>query len=404
MTSSTPERLYYADSYCTEFDALVQAVTRCEVGWVAVLDRTAFYPASGGQPFDTGTLADARVLEVVDQEDGAIGHLLDRELPIGRSVHGAVDWERRFDHMQQHSGQHVLSSAFDRLHRARTVGFHLGAASSTIDLDRDLSPGLIAAAEEAANRIVWEDRPVSVRFATEEESARLSLRKEPTRSGVLRLVEIADFDLSACGGTHVARTGAIGVIAVASWERFKGGVRVEFLCGGRAMRSFHGLRDAVAGSIRLLSVLPEELPAAIEKLQADSRSQRRTQQALQEQLASHEARALALRGVAIGAVTLVAEALSGWDANGLRRLASVITASPGFIVGLVSTGSPALIVIARSEDVAIDASAILRRITERFGGRGGGKSDLAQGGSLVGAATDILDAARGAVARSLTAS
>ena len=145
----------------------MQAVTRCEGGWVAVLDRTAFYPASGGQPSDTGTLADARVLEVVDQEDGAIGHLLDRELPIGRSVHGAIDWERRFDHMQQHSGQHVLSSAFDRLHRARTVGFHLGAASSTIDLDRDLSPGLIAAAEEAANRIVWEDRPVSVRFATE---------------------------------------------------------------------------------------------------------------------------------------------------------------------------------------------------------------------------------------------
>ena len=404
MTSSTPERLYYADSYCTEFDALVQAVTRREDGWLAMLDRTAFYPASGGQPSDTGTLADARVLEVVDQEDGAIGHLLDRELPIGRSVHGAIDWERRFDHMQQHSGQHVLSSAFDRLHRARTVGFHLGAASSTIDLDRDLSPGLIAAAEEAANRIVWEDRPVSVRFATEEEAARLSLRKEPTRSGVLRLVEIADFDLSACGGTHVARTGAIGVIAVASWERFKGGVRVEFLCGGRAMRSFHGLRDAVAGSIRLLSVLPEELPAAIEKLQADSRSQKRTQQALQEQLASHEARALALRGAAIGAVTLVAEALSGWDANGLRRLASVITASPGFIVALASTGSPVLIVIARSEDVAIDASAILRRITERFGGRGGGKSDLAQGGSLVGAATDILDAAREAVARSLTAS
>ncbi len=404
MESSPTERLYYADSCLTEFDAIVLAAARHDGRWVVVLDRTAFYPASGGQPFDTGTLGDAHVLEVQEHEDGSIRHLVDRELSVGRSVHGVVDWGRRFDHMQQHTGQHLLSAAFDRLHGARTVGFHLGAASSTIDLDRDLPPALIVGAEDAANRIVWEDRPVSIRFATEDEAASLPLRKEATRGGVLRLIEIVDCDLSACGGTHVGRTGAVGMIAVASWERFKGGVRIEFLCGGRALRSFRALRDAIAGSVRLLSVLPEELPAAVERLQAESKSQKKTQQALQVRLASHEAGALALRGAAIGPATLVAEALSEWDAQGLKSLASTITSAPGFIVTLVSTDSPALIVIARSQDVAMDASAILRRITERFGGRGGGKSDLAQGGGLSGSAGDILAAAREAVAQSITTS
>src|SRR5262252_4233926 len=156
----------------------------------------------------------------------------------GASLHGAIDWDRRFDHMQQHTGQHVLSAAFDKLFGVRTVSFHLGGAVSTIDLAREMSEAEIAAAETEANRIVWEDRPVTIRFADAEEAARLPLRKESVRGGTLRLIEVEQFDLSACGGTHVARTGGIGLIAVASWERFRGGQRLEFLCGGRALTGY----------------------------------------------------------------------------------------------------------------------------------------------------------------------
>ena len=181
-------------------------------------------------------------------------------------------------------------------------------------------------------------------------------------------------------------------------------MRVEFLCGGRALRSCRALRDTVAGSVRLLSVLPAELPEAIDRLQTDARNLRKIQQGLQEQLAAHEARALALRGTPVGAATLVAEVLPGWDANGLKRLASTIASAPGFVVTLVSADVPALVVVARSADVAVDAGAILRAVAGRFGGRGGGKSELAQGGGLSGPAGDILAAAREAVAAALAAS
>src|SRR4029453_8890740 len=199
--------------------------------------------------FDTGLLGGSRVLDVVDDDDGSIVHVVEQTgmLQPGREAHGEIDWARRFDHMQQHTGQHVLSAAFDRMFGVRTVSFHLGAAASTIDLARELSPAEIAAAETEANRIVWEDRPGGIRFATAEEAAAMPLRKEAARGGTLRLIDIEDFDLSACGGTHVARTGGIGVIVVASWERFKGGHRVTFLCGGRALAGYRGFRDAVRG-------------------------------------------------------------------------------------------------------------------------------------------------------------
>src|SRR5260221_660756 len=206
------DRLYYHDSYVHEFDANVLETIIHEGKTAVVLDRTAFYPSSGGQPFDVGTLSGANVFDVVDTEDGRILHVVDR-VPDGLRVSGRIDWARRFDHMQQHTGQHVLSAAFDRLLSAKTESFHLGADGSTIDLARELSPAEIARGEDEANRVVWEDRPVTIRFAGPDEIAMLPLRKEPRREGTLRLIDVQDFDLSACGGTHVARTGAIGVIA-----------------------------------------------------------------------------------------------------------------------------------------------------------------------------------------------
>jgi alanyl-tRNA synthetase len=388
------DRLYYADSYLIDFDSLVCDVVRQDDRWNVTLDRTAFYPTSGGQPFDTGTLGEAQVLDVFDREDGGVGHLVDRELEKDARVRGHVDWDRRFDHMQQHSGQHVLSAAFEREVSARTVSFHLGSSSSTIDLDKELSAGQIATAEAAANNVLWEDREVGVRFVTADEAARLPLRKDPTRTGELRIIEIKDYDLSACGGTHVARTGAIGVIAIAGSERFKGGSRVEFVCGRRALGAYRGLREVVSGGVRLLSVLPEALPAAIEKLQTASRTQQKAQDALHDRLAVHEAAALAARGQKVGSATLVAEALSGWDANGLKKLAAAITANPGMLAVLITADTPSLVVVARSQDVAIDAGVVLKKLIERFGGKGGGKGAMAQGGGLTGAATDIISVAR----------
>ena len=220
----------------------------------------------------------------------------------------------------------------------------------------------------------------------------MPLRKEPKREGTLRLIDVEGWDLSACGGTHVARTGAIGVIAVASWERFKGGQRLEFLCGGRALRRFRSYRDALDSSGRLLSVLPGELPAAIERLQAEVKERKRASIALQGELSRFQALELAAAAEQVGGVRLVARAIDA-DANGLKSLASAITAAPGFFVVLVSTSSPALAVVARSSDVSIAAQQVLSALVAKFGGRGGGKPELAQGGGLAGATDAILHAA-----------
>ena len=420
------DRLYYNDPYLQEFDATIERVERRGERLVVTLDRTAFYPSSGGQPFDTGILGSLRVVEVADEDDGSVAHVVDPgttnvelrtpnleprtnlepgtlNLEPGQSVRGVIDWERRFDHMQQHSGQHVLSAAFDRLFGIRTMSFHLGAAVSTIDLARDVSPADIAAAEGQANRIVWEDRPVAIRFATAEEAARLPLRKEPVRGGTLRLIDVEGFDLSACGGTHVARTGGIGIIAIASWERFKGGQRIEFLCGGRALSAFRSLRDAASSSVRLLSVLPAELPASIERLQAEAKDQKRSLAALQVELARYRAEELAggaeqvwLKPDATGACRLVARAIDA-DANGLKALATAITAKPGHLVVFVSSSTPALAVVARSADVSVQAQQVLAALIKQFGGRGGGKPEFAQGGGLAASPDAILRAARAAI-------
>ena len=388
------ERLYYTDAFTTAFDATVTSAGD-ENGrpWVT-LDRTAFYPTSGGQPFDTGRLGDAAVLEVIDREDGQVAHVLDRPLAAGAAVHGEIDWARRFDHMQQHTGQHVLSAAFDRRFQARTVSFHLGADACTIDLDRVVAAEKVQGAEAEANRIVWDDRPVGVRFATAEDAARLPLRKEPQREGLLRLVEIADLDLSACGGTHVARTGAVGIIAVSASEKWRGGLRVEFLCGGRALARFRALRDAVAGSIRTLSVAPEDLPGAIARAQAENKDLRRALRGRTDELAVHEAARLVAAATPAGGVRLVGEAFDGWDAAGLKALATAVAAHPGAVAGCLSATPPLLAAIACSADTSIDAASLLKDLIARFGGKGGGKAELAQGGGLAAQPAAVLAVVR----------
>jgi alanyl-tRNA synthetase len=299
--------------------------------------------------------------------------------------------------MQQHTGQHVLSAAFDRLFESRTTSFHMGADLSTIDLSREATSDELERAVDEANHVVWEDREVSVRFVSAGEAARLPLRKEPVREGTLRLVEISDFDLSACGGTHVSRTGAIGMIAVTQTERFRGGSRVTFACGSRALRVFRGYRDAVAGAVRVLSVLPHELPGAVERAQLASKDLRKTVSRLQGKLAGDEASRLLEDAALVGERRVVVQTLEGWDAAGLKAIASSLVAQSGVVAVLVSAGNPVAVVVARSQDVALDSSKGLRMLLDRFGGRGGGRPELAQGAGLVGTIEDILTAAREAV-------
>ena len=394
------ERIYYREPACRAFDAIVTRTFERDGKPAVHLNRTAFYPSSGGQPFDTGRLGEATVLGAID-EDEDIVHILNAPIPKGAPVRGEIDWPRRFDHMQQHTGQHVLSAAFDRLFDNRTMSFHMGTDSSTIDLAREMTPAEIERAVEEANGVVWEDRPVLIRLVSAEEAATLALRKEPVRTGPLRLIEITDFDLSACGGTHVAHTGEIGIIAASAIERFRGGSRVTFLCGGRVLRAFRAQRDAIAGTVKHLSVLPAELPGAIERLQEEYKQARKDIARLQQSLAVHEAARLLAEAEPIGGTRVVLRSLDGWDATGLRTIATALTARDGTVAVLLSSSSPFAAAVARSAGVALDANQVLKGMTASYGGRGGGKPDLAQGAGLAGDLATILETARMAIAAAL---
>ena len=385
-------RLYYTEPSCRRFDAIVTRAFDHAGRPAVTLDRTAFYPSSGGQPFDTGRLGGIDVVDTVDGGDDVI-HVLATPLASGTAVSGEIDWTRRFDHMQQHTGQHILSGAFETLFDNLTVGFHMGAEVSTIDLARGPSPADIERAVDESNRIVWEDRPVAIRFVSKAEAASLSLRKEPAREGTLRLIDISGFDLCACGGTHVDRTGAIGLIAVQSVEKMRGGSRLTFVCGSRALRALRTYRDVVAGSVRALSVLPAELPAAIERLQDESKELRKQLKGVHEKLAEDTGARLAAAAPEVEGVRVVVEALEGWDIAGLKALAAAAIASARACVVLVTSGQPVSLVVACSPDVPVDANVVLQQLTHRFGGRGGGKPGLAQGGGLAAPAQEVASAA-----------
>ena len=371
-------RIYYTDSLLTTFEAnVVSCDTNGEAPRV-VLDRTAFYPTSGGQPHDVGSLGDARVLDVIDEDDHVV-HVVDQPLRVGAPVAGRIDWVRRFDHMQQHTGQHILSAAFDRTAGVRTESFHLGTAHSTIDLAREVSTREIAAAEDLANAVVWEDRPVTVRFVSEDEAAALPLRKESLRTGTLRLVDVTDFDLSACGGTHVPTTGRIGIIAVAGVEKVKGGTRVSFVCGGRALASHRAHRDRVDGLVRLLTVGPDDLRGSVERLQGELRTQQKTIKDLQSQVATSLAESLRATAESTGSFARVLCAQAGWDAAALKTLASALVAGPGHVAVVIGSGSTVPVVVARSSDVSFAANVWLTQATSVLGGKGGGRPELAQG-------------------------
>jgi alanyl-tRNA synthetase len=375
------DRLYYTDCYLREFEARVLAAEPDKRGVRILLDQTAFYPESGGQPSDRGTLAGLPVLDVVDEGD-AVAHLLAQK-PEKDTVAGSLDWPRRFDHMQQHTGQHILSAAFERTGHYRTVSFHLGADASSIDLDSDrLGERQLEEAEDLANSIVFEDRAVNISFKPAEEANRMGLRKPTEREGDVRLVEVQDFDLSACGGTHVSRTGAVGLIAVRKFERMKGLTRVEFLCGRRALVASRRDFTLLGASARMFSGAAADLPALIAKQAEELKNVTRLRLKQAERLAQLEALELYRNAVERGGVKIIRLVVSPEMLVDAKALAHAVVSQPGVVALIGEKGNPAKLFFAQSDGGAHDMGILLKQTVSKLGGKGGGTRDFAQGGGL----------------------
>jgi alanyl-tRNA synthetase len=368
------ERLYYTDSYLREFDADV--IDQSGDGTRVYLDRTAFYPTSGGQPFDRGWMNDVPVLDVVDEGERIV-HLLGAPLGAGR-ITGRVDWNRRFDHMQQHTGQHLLSAVIAELFGFATVSVHFGQESSTLDLEtRSVSAEQLVEAEQRANAAVTENRAVRVTFEDADNAA--GLRKAPGRSGTLRIVTIDDLDRSACGGTHVRATGEIGPILFGRAERVKQLVRVEFVCGARAVGRARHNYDLLAKLAGLLSAAPHELPALVEAQRSEIKRLSAERREQSEELARYRATELYQAAVpdAEGRRRIVVREPAG-PIDRLRDLGQAVAALPGAVF-IAAVADPPAILLATAPDSEIDAGRTLKAALEDQGGKGGGSSRLAQG-------------------------
>ncbi|HXA84709.1 MAG TPA: alanine--tRNA ligase-related protein [Candidatus Dormibacteraeota bacterium] len=383
------DRLYYHDSFLYDFDARVVEAHNHEGKHAVVLDRTAFYPTSGGQVHDLGMLtADDKqiaITEVADEEDGRILHFASEPLAVGTHVRGMIDAVRRRDHVQQHSGQHVLSAAFIRLFNMPTVSFHMGEESCTIDLETaGLSAAQAQKAELMANEVIAEDRPVSVRFVPLEEARQLGLRKlPPKQTGDLRLIDITDFDLTACGGTHVCATGQIGSILLRKVEKVKQGVRVEFVCGLRAVKTARRDYATLTEAAALYSSHIYDVPEQVRKSLAESKSAGKAQHTLLEEVA--ELYAERLLAQAPGSPQVITEFFPDRDAVFIKLLAQKLTAGKTAVITLLASGAgqPTLI-FAQAPGQKSNMGQLMKDVMAQLGGRGGGSTDMAQGGLAAG--------------------
>jgi alanyl-tRNA synthetase len=385
------ERLYYHDSFLYQFDAEVRSVVESPRPAI-LLDRTAFYPTSGGQIHDTGWIvphepgARFRVSEVADAEDGQVIHYLEapiKEVQPGTRVHGEIDSARRRDHMQQHSAQHVLSAAFVRLFNMPTVSFHMADDYCSIDLDTpSLSKDQIESAEGLANEIVLENRCVDMRFVTREEAAKLGLRKlPPAERDQLRLIDIRDWDLTACGGTHVSRTGQIGGILLRKTEKVRQGYRVEFVAGQRAVSTARRDFNTLTETAGLFSAQIYDVPQQARKSLDEIRSLRKQREQSREELAAAQAATLLAETPELHGRKLVVRTFSGRDLDFLKLLAQTLTRQSPAVTALLATESPQpALVFAQSVGQPHDMGALLKETVVKLGGRGGGTKDLAQGG------------------------
>jgi alanyl-tRNA synthetase len=399
------ERLYYRDSFVREFEANVVSCEPEEGAggkrWCVVLDQTAFYPTSGGQPHDTGKLGEAKVVEVADSDDGhRIVHYTSAELPAG-PVHGTIDWAQRVDHMQQHTGQHILSAAVVELFQFPTVSFHLGRDVSTIDVDApSLVPRQLEEAERRANEIIFDDRVVTIRFGTAEELAEAGIRKKVEREGILRAIEIEGFDRQPCGGTHLARTGQAGMLLLRKVERRRDGWRVEFMCGYRALAAARGDFATLTQAASLLSCGLADVPASVTKIVEERRAQHGAVKHMEDRLAGLEARELLGQGVTAGDARMkfVSAVLDAATPAYLALLAAKMTAEAN-VTALLAARSSGHVIFAQTKGASGDMGGLLREALAAFRGKGGGTKDFAQGKiPNAGDAEAMLERVRGRLA------
>jgi alanyl-tRNA synthetase len=392
------ERLYYTEPYRTHFEARVVEKLTWDAHPAVVLDRTAFYPESGGQPADRGELDGVAVLDVVEREsDAAIIHVLSEEISDD-PVEGSVDWQRRFDHMQQHTGQHILSAAFEHQLDAETVGFHLGSESSTIDVSvTGLDDETIRSIERLANSVLWDDRAVAIQFVDDSALAELGLERPADVEGTVRLLVIPGppeedsppFDVNPCGGTHVARTGEIGIIKIVGLERRGSETRVTFLCGSRALRDYESKDGVIADLAARLTVGFWELDEAVERLQAENKELRHTERELRQRLLDMEADQLIETADTRGPHRLVGRVWQGRSPDELRTLARKLTERPRIVAFLFSVDERTHFCFARSEGLALNVNEPLQEVCARLDGGGGGRAQVAQGSAPAADVTEV---------------
>jgi alanyl-tRNA synthetase len=387
VSATTPlltELLYRDDPDLLEFEARVIARLTHDGRPAVVLDRTAFYPEGGGQPWDTGTLDGVSVVAVVKRPD-AVVHVLEQPLEAER-VRGRVDAARRRDHRQQHHGQHLLSRAFEETAGANTVSFHLGTQVSTIDLDRPVSLAEVQTAEDRTNQIVWQGRPVRVRTVSRAEAVALGVEPPADAGDSVRLVEAEGFDLQPCGGTHPRNTADVGVVLAFEHEPYKGGTRVRFVCGQRAVEAARRRTQVLGRLGALLSSPVDELDGAATRLVEERAEAARREKDLTNRLLTVEAQRLiglsspAATGPVAG-VALVTAVYDGWTPADIRSLAQRVIALTPSVALLASRSEKAHLVFAQSDGLGHDLSALLQEALRALGGRGGGRGNLVQGGS-----------------------
>jgi alanyl-tRNA synthetase len=404
------DRLYYHNSFLYDFDAEVEEVPASQRP-ALILNRSAFYPTSGGQIFDIGTISidgnqTLRVTEVADTEDGRVVHYLEapvKDLPPGTRVRGQIDATRRRDHMQQHSGQHVLSAAFVRLHNLHTVSFHMADDYCSIDLDTpNLTKEQIESAERLANEIIFENRPVDIRFVSREEAGKLGLRKLPAADrDELRIIDIHEFDLSACGGTHVRQTGQIGCILLRKAERVRQGWRIEFVAGQRAVATARRDFTTLTETAGLFSAQIYDVPQQARKSLEEVRALRKQREQSQEELAAAQAATLLSETPESNGRRVVIRTFSDRDMNSLKMLAQKLTRLATNVVALLASTSPQpSLVFVQSDGQPFDMGALMKQTMATLNGRGGGSKDMAQGGIPT---ANGLEAALDAASKTLSA-
>lgn len=393
------KKLYYDDSYLKVFTAGVLVNNQTKNGFEVVLDKTAFYPTSGGQPHDLGSIEGKALLKVVDGPDGTVIHVI-KEPIESTGVECRIDWPRRFDHMQQHTGQHVLSQAFLQIASARTIGFHLSTNYATIDLDtKAITPNTICSAELIANQIVYENRVVHTQMVSPEEISQVNLRKESTREGVVRVVTIDGFDISACGGTHVRRTGEIGGIFIQKVERVRQQIRLEFVCGRRSLQSYRRhLRD-LDRLATILSSARQDVPDRVEKQLREIQQLRKSLNERNGALANLLAEDLYRKASSNQGAKIIKHLFNGEAPGFLKSLARRLLDQGPCWVLLGNSGKQAQLLLAKSESLPGDLHFLGKECGRLISGRGGGTPNLVQaGGTNLEGLPQALDWVRSQVA------